>query len=171
MTPLNEIPGCETGAPLPFILSDEHHLEVIYHISGADEDRFSDKYDYVIEEEGEGIVALRFQHCLQHKFGYPNEEALHGHPEYKMGIKYFCCVEFPDSKWAAEIEKQNEAHPNHQRGMYSNHRHFIFPFHDTTLECLATGFEVRTYKAWQHQVLLERLKAFSEWLREDLTSK
>lgn len=32
---------------------------------------------------------LRFQSCLQTRFGYPNDEALPGHPLHDAGLRYY----------------------------------------------------------------------------------
>ena len=162
-----DIPAARGGAPEPFVFSDEHNLEIIYSISPPASERIGGKYEALTEEDGEDIAALRFTRCLQHKFGYPNEEAISGHPLWSHGLEYCACTELQGSDWLAEITKQNEVHARHKESMFSSYRHFIFPFHDTTFECLAEGYEVRIYKAWHHQVLQERLKSFSEWLREE----
>lgn len=168
---VNEIPDCAGGAPEPFILCDEQDVDVIYRIATADYDKFSDSCEAVFGDDGELYVSLTFKSCLQHKFGYPNEEAIEGHPKFAAGLRIYSCFKLEASDWLTELEIQNRVHPLHQKDLFSKYRHFIFPFHDTTFECLAQAYEVKVYKGWHHQVMLERLKCFPGWLREELGTK
>jgi hypothetical protein len=90
-----------------------------------------------------GRVLLGFTRALASRFGYPNDEALQGHPLWRGGLRHYGCFEVLDSTWKATLEHQNMiAFP--AWGGWPWARHFIFTFHDSTFECLADGFSVRS---------------------------
>lgn len=68
------------------------------------------------------------------RFGYPNEEALEGHRLYRRGLRRYSGFEVCNSSWIDAMEKQNQVHHLHNKQLYSGLRHFIFTFHDSTLE-------------------------------------
>jgi hypothetical protein len=88
------------------------------------------------EDAGCGII--EFKHCSITKFGYPNDEALPGHPLYERGLLPYAINEVIDSRWDREMTRQNRvAFPNTPD---STARHFIVTFHDSTFECVAGDF-------------------------------
>jgi len=58
---------------------------------------------------------------------------------YQKGLRFYRVYEVQNSSWIRALERMNRVHPKHQSGMFSRYRHFIFTFHDTTLECVANG--------------------------------
>jgi hypothetical protein len=85
--------------------------------------------------EPAGTALVEFQRCSCTRFGYPNDEALPGHPLYRRGLQAYGIFEVLDSSWIAQLEEQNRvAFPN-SRSWGS--RHFAFVFHDSMLECIA----------------------------------
>jgi hypothetical protein len=82
---------------------------------------------------GTGII--EFERCGVTKFGYPNDEALAGHPLYKRGLQAYSVFEVLGSSWIQQMTEQNRvSFPNTSD---SEQRHFIFTFHDSTFECVA----------------------------------
>ena len=87
------------------------------------------------ENAGYGIVELDL--CSLTKFGYPNDEALSGHPLYERGLRGYGVYEVRNSSWVRLQTEQNRvAFP---KTPDSTQRHFIFAFHDSTFECIARG--------------------------------
>ncbi|HEY1174238.1 MAG TPA: hypothetical protein VGH19_22925 [Verrucomicrobiae bacterium] len=81
-----------------------------------------------------GFGIIDFKGCMATKFGYPNDEALPGHPLYEWGLSAYDVFEVINSKWVKEMAEQNKVvFPEHTM---SPRRHFIFTFHDTTFECV-----------------------------------
>lgn len=82
-----------------------------------------------------GTAVLEFVNCLISKFGYPNDEATFGIPKYKdLDLAYDIC-EVTNSEWIRELEVLNSFQfPGTD---YSNCRHFLIFFHDSTFECIA----------------------------------
>lgn len=114
----------DTGSPCPAIHSDGHRLLCAYYVGrGA-------------HAQGTAAV-LRFEGVLQFRMGYPNDEALHGHPLAKLGMEHYEVYLVENSPLIAELEDQNRVHPSFRPGMYDQFRHWILTFHDETLEVVA----------------------------------
>jgi hypothetical protein len=90
---------------------------------------------------GERIV-VRFNGVASALFGAPNDEALQGHPLFGRGLQFYEFAEVENSPWIAELERANRVHPGHSAERYARLRHFIFPFHDSTFECVALAVEL-----------------------------
>jgi hypothetical protein len=91
-----------------------------------------------------GTALLEFERCLISKFGYPNDEALSGHP--LIGTTPKTCyriLEVVDSPWPAQLAAQNRIAFPHTSDWHI--RHFIVTFHDSTFECLAHEVKVRVF--------------------------
>jgi hypothetical protein len=117
----------ESGAPMPTLRSDGRDLGVSYWQAGSDDER---------------RIVLRFRSCQQFIFGYPNDEALPGHPLYSFGLSYYGLYEVHGSDWARRLTLQNQvSFPDTDLDRPSALRHFIVTFHDETLEALAIGVE------------------------------
>lgn len=103
---------------MPIILANDSTLAFGYSL--ADE-----------AEERHAVFRIDFSML---KFGYPNDEALPGHRYAQWGLAYYNAYEVFGSEWIAEIRAANRvAFPNFD-GHFAELRHFIFTFHDTTLE-------------------------------------
>lgn len=102
-----DAPQMDTGAPLPAIHSNDHRLLCAYYVSETVMPR--------------GTVAiLRFEHVLHFQLGYPNDEALHGHPLSRYGLSYYQAYLVENSPLVADIEDRNRVHPSFRAGMYAD---------------------------------------------------
>lgn len=90
--------------------------------------------------ENAGAVVMEFKHCIITKFGYPNDEALDGHPLSARGLSSYAVFEVRNSSWIAQLERQNRVCFPTFQPRYG--RHFIITFHDSTFECIAEDFMV-----------------------------
>jgi hypothetical protein len=124
LVPWLEPPQMDTGAPCPAVHSDEDRLFCAYYISRR-------------ETPEDSVAVLKFEGVLQFRLGYPNDEALHGHPLYRFGLRHYGFYLVENSPIIAEIELQNRVHSAHKPGIYSGFRHWIITFHDETLEVVA----------------------------------
>jgi hypothetical protein len=87
-----------------------------------------------------GTATVEFVRCIITKFGYPNDEALSGHPLYNSGLTGYGIFEVIGSQWIRRLTEQNRvAFPSTPD---STQRHFIFSFHDSTFECIADDLRV-----------------------------
>ena len=103
------------------------------------------------EKAGYGVV--RIDLCSLTKFGYPNDEALEGHPLYERGLSAYGVFEVKNSLWIKAITAQNRvAFPNTPD---SKQRHFIFTFHDSTFECIARGIDTSVSEKTYQEVFEE----------------
>jgi hypothetical protein len=138
---LRDLPQSSVGAPCPLVLATEHDLYVTYYLNAV-EPGWDGKPVRVLspESSGEPSIIVRFDHVTAHYFGMPNDEAISGHPLYKQGLQPYGYFEVTDSAWLDELERMNRVHPCHKKEHYTGVRHFIFTFHDTTLEVLARGY-------------------------------
>ena len=118
-----EPPPMSSGAPCLAVHSDGHNLICAYNLHSR-------------RETGRSVALLKFEVVLQYRIGYPNEEALAGHPLYPFGLTPYRFYTLENSL-IDEIEKQNSCHSRHRPGIYAKYRRWIVMFHDETLEVIA----------------------------------
>src|SRR5438874_12236251 len=116
---LADWPQPSAGVPDPHIRADESSLTIRYR---TEDDQFA---------------VIYFPRCTYLSFGAPNDEALHGHPLTKVGLGYYSAQEVENSSLIQMLERRNAVHPRHDRERFlEGMRHFIFTFHNSTLECV-----------------------------------
>jgi hypothetical protein len=86
-------------------------------------------------------AVLRFQTCRIVKFGYPNDEALPGHPLYPKGLRCYGLFEVRDSSWSKSLDEYNPVSFPNLNQSRDSYRHFIVTFHDSTPECIAQAWK------------------------------
>jgi hypothetical protein len=138
---INEKFDIDVGAPMPTILSNEHHIYLIFYVSNIDPN-WDGSTVHMRSENDEGIVTIKFDRFAQFKFGNPNDEAINGHPLYELGLQPFSIQKVAESEWIKELTKMNSVHPYHNDEQFSKYEHFIFFFHDTCFEIVAEGYSV-----------------------------
>ena len=140
--PISGPPQCSVGAPHPVVLADEHRTLLAYLVE--DESPIGDGED-VWEVDGssteEQVALIRFHRCRAHGFGPPNNEAFGGHPLADRGLEPYGIFEIRHSSWVRRLERMNSVHLRHRPESFADDRHFVFSFHDSTFECVATGFD------------------------------
>jgi hypothetical protein len=95
--------------------------------------------EFVAEpDSGHALFAVvRFCDVLQHTFGYPNDEALQGHPLYAFGLEFYCFNEIHSSPTVRELASRNESLFPGSAKHYLKYNHWVVTFHDETLEVIA----------------------------------
>jgi hypothetical protein len=89
-----------------------------------------------------GRAVVKVNPCLAFKFGYPNDEALPGHPLYARGFHGSAVYEVLGSSWVTALAEQNRVKfPDSDLSAWGV-RHFLFSFHESTLEVLGRGLDV-----------------------------
>lgn len=116
----------DPGGTDPVIKADEHNLEVSFYLLNSD-------------DRGK----IKFSSVLQFTFGYPNEEVISGHRYAKLGLSPFEFVEVKDSEIIKSIVSANRIHPYHRAEQFKDYKHYVFPFHDTTLEIIAKSYDFK----------------------------
>lgn len=136
---LQDVPQSDIGSPEPMVLGDEDSLLLCYLASEP-------------EAAGDGasptwpMILVYFGSVTVHLFGPPNDEAFEGHPLALRGLEPYGAFEVLDSSWIRQLERMNAVHPEHDRAHFlQNKRHFVFAFHDSTLECVAQGYSIERF--------------------------
>ena len=136
--PLNLGFRSETGTPYPFLFQNDYSTALTF-IAKAEQPDGS--------WGPSGIAVVRFDLCILTKFGYPNDEALAGHPLSGRGLGPYDAYEVLNSRWDRQVRDQNRvSFPN---GTRPKDRHYIFTFHDSTFECLCRGMKSAEL-VWTH---------------------
>ncbi len=115
---------------MPQVFADDTSLSVVYVTAAGT------------------YTAIHFPLCSVFTFGAPNDEALAGHPLHGKGLQFYSVHRVEDSSWISELERRNSVHPSHNRQRFlEDKRHYIFTFHDSTLECV-----VNEGKWWKPEI-------------------
>ena len=138
---IKEVFDIDIGAPMPTILSNEHHIYLIFYVSNIDPN-WDGSTVHIRTENNEGIATVKFERFAQFKFGSPNDESINGHPLYKFGLQPYSIQKVTESEWIEELIMINSVHPYHKDEQFSKYKHFIFFFHDTCFEIVAEGYSI-----------------------------
>jgi hypothetical protein len=133
LKPLANVPQMDTGAPLPILMQTEQGCCLAYLCRSA-------------KAAAESVAIINFEDTLASYFGEPNDEALAGHPLYDRGLSSYSAFEVTGSSWIRALENANRAHRLHSPESYAGLRHFIWTFHDSTFECVASDYGVETIR-------------------------
>jgi hypothetical protein len=138
------VPQSSIGAPIPFMISDEHRVVLGYYL----EDTYPQGDGQTVRVVGptsafERLAIVRFAPCYAHMFGPPNDEAFSGHPLASRGLRPYGAYEVLHSSWIRRLERMNSIHNHHRPEAFWKLRHLIFAFNDTTFECVCEAFDVR----------------------------
>jgi hypothetical protein len=110
----------------------------------ADNGRTVVVYRARVDPEGPtSLAAVEFEHVALMKFGYPNDEGIRSHSLFDLDgdLWPYAMYEVHESPWIDEFVKDlRVTFP--PESDFSGIRHFIFVFHDDTLEVLCVGFKV-----------------------------
>lgn len=137
-----------SGVTAPLLIQTEHSM--ILAFSAWRE--ASDVSPYI-----SGTAIVEFDGCYWSTFGYPNDEALEGHPLWGRGLSAYGIFEVHNSHWVRRMTEQNRvAFPNTKD---SEARHLIFSFHDNTFECLCRGIKSASISS---EPLVQLTSSFAE---------
>jgi hypothetical protein len=133
--PLN-LPGLvwSAGAPLPFVLSSEDRTLVGFVAAG----QVSAAEQVSEAAHRECVNVAELIGCTSFKFGFPNDEVLHGHPLFDAGLNYYQLHEVENSSWLRELRAIEAVHDRAPAVPFEEARHFVLTFQDSTLEAIAT---------------------------------
>ncbi len=126
----------EPGAPVPVLVQGEIDCFLVFL---AVEKPGGDISTAVVEAVG----------CEITRFGYPNDEALAGHPLWGHGLAFYAIAEVINSSWIAQLNSQARTAGFERRAK----RHFIITFHDSTFECIADRLSARIESGPRREVL------------------
>jgi hypothetical protein len=93
---------------------------------------------YKRHAEPDVAVIVEFHGCIGAKMSLPSDETLSGHRLWGKGLQYYVAHEVEESRWLAEVGRTEKYRSS--PGWVASHHHYVFTFHDETVECLAQGF-------------------------------
>ena len=142
----------DTGTPEPRVICNGLKTLVIFCVrddfNPFEKELAKEQFQLTPEHKKKRIpdayALIQFNHCLIHKFGTPNDEALNGHPLWKKGLSFYSWHKVHNSSWIEEIKNINRVHPKFNENHWLNHTHYIITFHDETFECIAESYELLT---------------------------
>lgn len=154
---MHDAPQPNSGASMPFILSDEQRVLLAYMVS--DSDKAISAVFKMMSADSPGFVALvEFVLPRAHMFGPPNDETFRSHPLVERGLRPYCVFEVLDSSWIRQLARMNRSHRQHSPGLFEDLRHYIFSFHDSTFECIAKSLAVNLREGSLRDVMFEMLQ-------------
>lgn len=124
-----DVPGLawSGGAPQPFIVSSEERTLIGFYARGEDAE----------QTDSDAVTVAELVGCTSVKFGFPNDEVLHGHRLYDAGLGYYGLHEVDNSAWLIELRAIEAVHEHAPEVPFENARHYVLTFHDSTLEAIA----------------------------------
>ena len=155
---LKSVPESCAGAPMPFVIADEHHVLLAYLTSQPAPNR-----DGTVTNTESVVAIVTFARPSLHMFGPPNDEAYGGHPLAKHGLRAHSASEVHSSSWRQRRIEMNRVHYRHSDAIYDGLRHFIFAFHDSTFECLAHDFDVALFSGSMQRAVAHMASLATDW--------
>lgn len=138
---IHDLPQCSVGAPCPVVLAGEHCVSVAYFLEDTPPGWDGTTVRVVgPDTRGAPAAVVRFVRTYASMFGPPNDEAFAGHPLARRGLRPYGAFEVRKSSWIRALEKMNSVHPSYRPEHFDGYHHFVLAFHDTTFECVATGY-------------------------------
>ena len=150
-------PQPSSGAPLPFIMSDEQLVLLAYMVSESDKS-ISAKVKMMIADSPGYVALVEFAMPCAHMFGPPNDETITSHPLAERGLRPYGVFEVLNSSWVRQLARMNKIHRHHSPSRFEDLRHYIFSFHDSTFECIAKSVAVNLREGSLRDVMFEMLK-------------
>ncbi|HET9282702.1 MAG TPA: hypothetical protein VFR24_12140 [Candidatus Angelobacter sp.] len=138
----------DTGAPLPYLMQNDYKTFLVFFLRDVDP-KWDGTYVKVREPNSdlaEKLALVEFEYCDCTKMGTPNDEVLRGHPLYGKGLVAYKAMLVMNSTWLRDLEKINAVHARYNPESWRRLKHYILPFHDSTFECVASGFKVETFQ-------------------------
>lgn len=158
---MNDAPQPDSGAPFPFVMSDEHRVLLAYMAAETDPDTDNEGASSVrtMTADSPGHVAfVEFARPSAHMWGPPNDETFTGHPLAERGLHPYGVFEVKASSWIRQLERMGSVHEHYNASRYRRLRHYIFSFHDSTFECVAESFTAALREGSVRDAMFEMLQ-------------
>ena len=127
----NEPPPMEPGAPLPVIEENGESLRCSYICANPDFPGWDSGAPSNHPGFAEYCAVVEFDNVIRYKFGAPNDEGLHKHPLYKMGVSFY---EFYSLSESPELK------------LVAGSKLWVATFHDETLQVIAESARVLAHR-------------------------
>ncbi|MEM8945461.1 MAG: hypothetical protein AAGD11_09770 [Planctomycetota bacterium] len=142
---IEKIPACDIGAPLPSVVATEHYTALCYIAKQPPPEGWHGQYTNLVSHDSPDspVILVEFRICADTRFGwFPDENTCGNHPLSPKGLQPYSAYEVANSSWVKELARLEAG--NRDRSLLSMH-HYVLTFHDTTFECVADSFAVRTH--------------------------
>jgi hypothetical protein len=138
----------DAGAPLPHLLRSDYQALLAFCVREHDPGPAAAAVAAPdpADPKARLLALVEFEHCLAAKLGAPNDEVFAGHPLHGRGLDAYSAQQVKNSRWLAELETINKVHHCYDPARWRGRVHYVLWFHDTTFECIATGFKVEVYR-------------------------
>lgn len=141
---LGDVPQPSVEAPCPIVVAGEDHLFVLYMLQSMPEGWYNTWVKIISSDtKADPFAIILFHHSLAYYHGIPGDEAIHGHPLYRRGLRPHGAFEIENSTWHEAMMKMSRIHAAHCTEKYHLYRHFVLAFRETTFECLAESYSIR----------------------------
>ena len=147
----------DVGAPCPHQLQSDCRTFLVFFLLDVDPnwDGTWIKIRRPDSPEPQKLALIEFEGCRCTKMGLPREDAFAAHPLSGRGFVPYRAMSVENSAWVKELETINAADHAFRGEIWGELKHYIFPFHDSTFECVAHGFKVETFDISFPQLLSE----------------
>jgi hypothetical protein len=153
------VPQSSVGAPLPFVIADEHRTILAYYMEDRPQEWDGSQIRVVDPiSSNEPTALVQFQRCMVHMFGPPNDEAFSGHPLASRGVRPYGAFRVKNSSWIRQLERMNSVHKHHNPARFWELQHLVFAFHDSVFECVCQTFDTQEMRGAIHAVIPEMVK-------------
>jgi hypothetical protein len=127
------------SAPMPVLLATDSNTLIAFCFSSG---------------QAEQVAVVEFDRCLAAMLGEPNEDTLRGHRLYEKGLGYGANV-VHHSAWLAEFNElaRRTSVDFDELWWDAKFKHYVICFQDSTFQCIAAGFYVRTFAESMEEVL------------------
>jgi hypothetical protein len=136
VTEIHDIFTMDAGAPQPLLIAKEGSATLFFLL-------YEDSSFGNDDDEASQVGKLVFSRCSYSSLGIPSNETLSGHHYYDLGLESFGFYEVEDSDLIQRLMKIQSVHPYYDPMKWSKYKHFIITFHDSTFECVATGYSFK----------------------------
>jgi hypothetical protein len=144
---LADLPQSAVGAPLPCVFANEWRTFLAYYLQDTPPGWDGTSVRVLdLDSDKERVAIISFVGCHAQMFGPPNDEAFRGHPLAARGLGPYRVFRIENSSWVRALERMNAVHPYHKPERILGLSHFIFMFHDSTFECVASGYKIAVHE-------------------------
>lgn len=128
----------DRGAPMPQLVTGARTFAAFY-----------------LEGEDDGIGVVEFVSPLALKIGPPTDESLHGHPLSGYRLALYSAHRVHNSAWVRELIDMDRVHYAFREDDWPHRKHFLFTFHDETLDCIANEARAQRRPGSMREVVLQ----------------
>lgn len=129
----------DIGAPLPHLVVNDHRAFLVFYLRSPD--------------ARPPLALVEFHRCISARLGGPNDEVFEGHPLSGRGLAPYTAQLVRNSRWVAELEAINRVHRGYRAEYWTDRKHYVLWFHDSTFECIAESFTVEEHACSMRELL------------------